>query len=44
MRVVSELVGAIVLLLIFAYGVSETIKFFSRKSQDNKTGEKNEQR
>jgi hypothetical protein len=29
MRILSEIIGGIVLLLIFAYGVRETIKFLS---------------
>ncbi len=35
MRVLSELIGGIVLLLIFAYGVRETVKFISAKREKN---------
>ena len=39
MRIISELVGGIVLLLIFAYGVVKTIDFFSTKErQDGNIG------
>lgn len=34
MRIVTELVGGIILLLIFAHGVRETIKFFKEKKDD----------
>ena len=35
MRIVSELVGGITLLLIFAYGVRSTIKFLALREKQN---------
>lgn len=35
MRILTELIGGIVLLLIFAYGVNAAIKFFSQREKQN---------
>lgn len=35
MRILTEMVGGIVLLLIFAYGVNMTIKFLSQREKND---------
>jgi hypothetical protein len=35
MRILTELVGGVVLLLIFAYGVRETIKYIRERADDD---------
>jgi hypothetical protein len=35
MRILTELIGGVVLLLVFFYGVNETIKFFEQRERQN---------